>query len=62
MIELVFTSDTNQQLAESELASMGVRTERGPHRVLRMDREAFVADMDVVNEVVQGLNGRIEAD
>ncbi|HEY0819772.1 MAG TPA: hypothetical protein VGD46_13395 [Rhizobacter sp.] len=62
MIELVFPSDTNQQLAQQTLEAIGVKTQRGHAGCLEIDREALVAHLPAVEAALADYDGRIWAD
>lgn len=62
MIDLVFHSDTNQQLAQQELESLRIKVEPGPYGTLRIHRADLVARLAEVEEVVTGFSGHMEGE
>lgn len=62
MIELVFPSDTNQQLAQQALEARHVETRRGHTGCLEIPREDLVAHLATVETVLGEYGGRIWSD
>lgn len=61
-LELVFPSDTNQQLAESMLLQRDVQVSRGAPGALDIDRTELVSRMPDIEDVLSEFGGRIWAD
>lgn len=59
MIELLFHSDTNQQLAQQALEHFGIEARRGDPGVLEIQPEALSTHRREVETVLDDYNGKL---